>query len=1794
MSDCSNSVDKYIIVESADSGTFSGLTICGGGGLTVDFITGCTSDGVNLEGAKFQNNTLTVPTIYTTTLSGGTYYGDGSNLTGISTIDSYMTGGTYSNGNITFTGNNNFSNVIVDVSALIDDTNYYVTGGTVSGTNLILSRNGGLSDVTIDTSSYFDNTDNYVSGGTYSNGNLFFSGTSTNQSFTVDVSALLDDTNTFVTGGTLVNGNTLSLNYNNGGSTSDIDLSGIKFTGNTSGECITNLHVSNIHSCSPLNINPLNEGNVYFGQTSGVTIEIVDGRIIANYFRILNPPTSNQSLTQILGRNVSTGNVEFLSASTFVYKSDFDTYSGSVQSQINLKLNISDFSIYTGGTQIQLDSKLNKTEFDSYSSTTQTTIDSKISFSDAETRYVNVTGDTMSGTLILPAGTINDPSLVLSGGGTLLNTEQIGAFEFLGSSLYFTDQSGSRRNVLLAQSGFTATTVNALQDTEVSTVTNGQTWYYDSDTSFWRNTGILTIDDTNNKVDINSTLNVGGVFGITGSTVELNSSLDVYNGNLNLYNNSYFLQGTDTSDGNVSLIGVDNQNRVYIGNQGFDNYLADDTTINGDLHIKGDLTVVGSATTVNIISEDVLIADNFITLNSNVTGGTPTENAGIDISRGDETNSRILWNESTDLWEMGISGNTKRVILEGDSLALLTSGHTHPISEINGLQTELDSKLNKVEFDSYSGNVETELNSINSSLTGHTTDTNNPHQTSLGNLFGGSGHTHTLSEITNFSSYSGNVQTQLNTKIETASNLSGGTGLFSFKNGTNLEFKSISSSGNTVLISQNNDTVNLEVVHIADTKVTGFTYNDSNTLTISQNNGQSSYSTSINTVTALTVTNYVDFKSSKPSNFSGRTYFDRDENALSYYPETSASDVTINIGQESVIRVHNNTGVQINNGQVCHITSEQPSVNGVPSIILAIATGDTTTGAKYEVSGVATHNIPNGSEGFITKFGLVRDLNITGVTEGNEIYLSDTTPGEFLFTPPPTDSRRSKVGYVVTTGTTTGKILVELNNENSVSVLSNTRLGIVTENNSSTGLREGGVMSINGGDNTLLDISAGSGIIVNNHTYSENPTITNVSWDAITGITITNLTGETGSFIFIDSDGNPFQLPNSTPPNGTDRRNYIYLGLVGHANKTNLINVFNTPNILTSPINQLNDLNVSIGPFSVNGNALSNISGTLQLVKNGGNSYESGGNFSIIKSNPSIIDTPLLSGSTLVYAKQDVVLGPTSVNIDPSQYDNGGTLTALSNNNKLAAHRIWHEPINNLLIFQYGQAEYDSVAQAKENFVLENYVVPNGLAQVAYLVGIIITTKVESDLDNAIIIPQGKFAGTGGGGGLSVTTLQGAYNNSTSPEITTDSSRTSIDFRAGSGLDSTNVITFQQNSGTINGYVTGEGNSSFKNVSGTTFYGDGSNLTGIVHTTDTFVSGGTYSTGNIFFSGNSSDTSFIVDVSALLDDTNSYVTGSTLNGNTLELSRNGGLSTLTTDLSQFIDNTDNFVTGGTLNGQTLVLNRTNALSAVTIDLSTFLTETEADDKYLLNTTDTLNGDLIVTGNTSIGGTLNVNSVSANTLTITGDTKLNGLVVEGQSTFRGSPTTFGNSFGDSVDFTARVNGNFVPVNNPGGNIGDPDRYWSNFYITNVSASTINISNVGTGTSVNNLGIDASGNIVNGTDVGEVNTASNVGVGTGVFSGKSGTDLQFYSLSGGTNTTLTLNDNTLVIDSTAGGSTLTVKEIDGTPSVNNVDTIRFSNGTVTDDGGGQVTVVVSGGTGSGFGDEAKIFSWFMNIT
>ena len=69
-----------------------------------------------------------------------------------------------------------------------------------------------------------------------------------------------------------------------------------------------------------------------------------------------------------------------------------------------------------------------------------------------------------------------------------------------------------------------------------------------------------------------------------------------------------------------------------------------------DAIVNGNLTVNGTTTTVN--TETLNLADNQIVLNSNETG-TPTQNGGIEIERGTDTNKTLVWNETDDKWTVG-------------------------------------------------------------------------------------------------------------------------------------------------------------------------------------------------------------------------------------------------------------------------------------------------------------------------------------------------------------------------------------------------------------------------------------------------------------------------------------------------------------------------------------------------------------------------------------------------------------------------------------------------------------------------------------------------------------------------------------------------------------------------------------------------------------------------------------------------------------------------------------------------------------------------------------------------------------------------------------------------------------------------------------------------------------------------------------------------------------------------------------------------------------------------------------
>ena len=101
----------------------------------------------------------------------------------------------------------------------------------------------------------------------------------------------------------------------------------------------------------------------------------------------------------------------------------------------------------------------------------------------------------------------------------------------------------------------------------------------------------------------------------------------------------------------------------------------------------------------------------------------------------------------------------------------------------------------------------------------------------------------------------------------------------------------------------------------------------------------------------------------------GKLYYDATWKTLSF---EEGRDVTLQIGQEELQRVYNDTGATIHNGYAVYATGVYGAgTNDVTKVAKAIANDDT----KATVIGIATQEIPTGNYGFITSRGHVNDID---------------------------------------------------------------------------------------------------------------------------------------------------------------------------------------------------------------------------------------------------------------------------------------------------------------------------------------------------------------------------------------------------------------------------------------------------------------------------------------------------------------------------------------------------------------------------------------------------------------------------------------------------------------------------------------------------------------------------------------------------------------------------------------------------------------------------------------------------
>jgi len=149
--------------------------------------------------------------------------------------------------------------------------------------------------------------------------------------------------------------------------------------------------------------------------------------------------------------------------------------------------------------------------------------------------------------------------------------------------------------------------------------------------------------------------------------------------------------------------------------------------------------------------------------------------------------------------------------------------------------------------------------------------------------------------------------------------------------------------------------------------------------------------------------------SASPTYKEGSIYYDQGTHTLAYMNDNA--DVRVNIGEESLIRCRNASGVLIPNGQAVKIIGAQ---GNRPRIIKATSENNQFTNHSNEIIGVATHDISHTEDGYVTTEGIVRGIDLSLFSEGDTLYLQ--IDGTLNTTYPPIPYDKILVGYVTVAG----------------------------------------------------------------------------------------------------------------------------------------------------------------------------------------------------------------------------------------------------------------------------------------------------------------------------------------------------------------------------------------------------------------------------------------------------------------------------------------------------------------------------------------------------------------------------------------------------------------------------------------------------------------------------------------------------------------------------------------------------------------------------------------------------------
>lgn len=225
---------------------------------------------------------------------------------------------------------------------------------------------------------------------------------------------------------------------------------------------------------------------------------------------------------------------------------------------------------------------------------------------------------------------------------------------------------------------------------------------------------------------------------------------------------------------------------------------------------------------------------------------------------------------------------------------------------------------------------------------------------------------------------------------------------------------------------------------------------------------------------------WIDFQTAHatPTNIAGRLTWNDTDGTLNI--GLKGGNVTLQVGQEEVVRVVNKTGADLLESGYKVVRVRTQAEGGAQGQRLAVVlAGNASEITSATTLGIVTENIAQNQEGFITTTGIVNGINTTGNLQGETwldgdiLYLSNSGGSGNLTKVKPTAPTHTVImGYVIHSHPTQGKIFVkvdvgyEIGELHDVHIDTTTLVGNAKTTGGSTLYRSGSVFTNN--ENTRL------------------------------------------------------------------------------------------------------------------------------------------------------------------------------------------------------------------------------------------------------------------------------------------------------------------------------------------------------------------------------------------------------------------------------------------------------------------------------------------------------------------------------------------------------------------------------------------------------------------------------------------------------------------------------------------------------------------------------------------------------